>query len=66
MVNWKYLVERYLLLEFVRYMKGHKNSKGENAPWTIISHTTGKIISSSKTEMEAKKHLRAIQYFKHH
>jgi len=66
MNSFKEFVIQYLLVETIVYKRGHKNSKGENAPWTIISHTTGKIISSSKTETEAKKHLRAIQYFKHH
>lgn len=53
------------LLEMVRYKKGHKNSKGELAPWTIVSHKTGKILSSHKTKAEAEKHLSQMEYFKH-
>lgn len=46
-----------MLFEYVVHVDGHKNSKGEKAPWVIKSHETGKIISSHKTEKEAKKHL---------
>lgn len=52
------------LTEFIQHKEGHKNSKGESAPWIIVSHT-GKILSSHKTKAEAVKHLRAIEYFKH-
>ena len=55
-----------MLLEFIEYQKGHKDSKGEDAPWVIVSHTEPhKIISSHKTKAEAQKHLRQIQWFKH-
>lgn len=53
------------LVESVKYVKGHKNSKGEDAPWTIVSHETGKILSSHKSENEARKHLQQMEYFKH-
>ena len=53
------------LVESVKYVKGHKNSKGEDAPWTIVSHETGKILSSHKSEAEAKKHLQQMEYYKH-
>ena len=52
------LLKEELLLEFVAYVEGHKNSKGENAPWVIKSHKDGHIISSHRTEKEAKNHLR--------
>lgn len=52
------------LEETVKYKKGHKNSKGESAPWVIISETTGKILSSHKTRAEAKKHLRQMEIHK--
>lgn len=54
-----------ILVEYVRYRRGHKNSKGESAPWVIISHSTGKILSSHSSKAEAKKHLREMEYFKH-
>jgi len=42
---------------FVKHIPGHKNSKGEASPYCIVSHETGKILSSHKTESAAKKHL---------
>lgn len=53
------------LVEMVQYKKGHKNSKGEDAPWTIVSHETGKILSSHKTKKKAEEHLRQMEYYKH-
>lgn len=47
------------------YRKGHKNSDGEKAEWCIVSHKTGRVISSHKTKSEAEKHLWEIQMFKH-
>ena len=52
------------LLEYVKKIPGHRNSKGEPAPWTIVSHETGKVISSHKTKEEAEKHLQRMHYFK--
>lgn len=49
----------------VRYKKGHKNSKGEKAEWCIVSHKTGRVISSHKSKSAAEKHLGEIQMFKH-
>lgn len=49
----------------VEYKEGHKNSKGEDAPWCIVSHETGKVISSHKSKSSAESHLKDIQKFKH-
>lgn len=49
----------------VRFKKGHKNSKGEKAEWCIVSHKTGRVISSHKSKSAAEKHLVEIQMFKH-
>ena len=49
----------------VRFKKGHKNSKGEKAEWCIVSHKTGRVISSHKSKSAAEKHLGEIQMFKH-
>ena len=38
-------------------MPGHKNSEGEKAEWVIVSHDTGKILSSHKSKSEAESHL---------
>lgn len=49
----------------VVFKKGHKNSKGEKAEWCIVSHETGKIISSHKSKTAAESHLDDIRKFKH-
>jgi len=49
----------------VRFKKGHRNSKGEKAEWCIVSHKTGRVISSHKSKSAAEKHLGEIQMFKH-
>ena len=51
-------------VSFVVHVPGHKNSKGEAAPWCIKSHETGKILSSHKTKSEAKKHLQDMHIHK--
>jgi len=51
-------------ISYVVHMPGHKNSKGEAAPWVIKSHETGKILSSHKSQAEAKKHLQEMHIFK--
>ena len=53
------------LVEHVEYRKGHKNSKGEDAPWVIVSCQTGKILSSHKTKEKAEEHLGQMEYYKH-
>lgn len=58
------IIMEALLNEYVKKIPGHKNSKGENAPWVIISHETKKIISSHKTKEDAKKHLQHMHIFK--
>jgi hypothetical protein len=50
---------------YVQYTPGHKNSKGEPAPWTIRDHETGEILQSYKTKEEAEKALKRMKYFKH-
>lgn len=50
---------------YVEHVPGHKNSQGEAAPWVIKQHNTGKILSSHKSEAEAKKHLRDMEAHKH-
>ena len=51
---------------YIRYVPGHKNSKGESAPWCIFDHKTGKLLSSHKTKEKAKKHLQDIYIHKHY
>lgn len=47
-----------ILLEYIVHMEGHKNSKGESAPWVIKSHDNDRILSSHKSKEAAKKHLK--------
>ncbi len=49
---------------YVRHSPGHKDSSGEPAPWVIVDHDDGHIISSHKTEGEAKKHLQQMHAHK--
>lgn len=49
----------------VVHKKGHKNSKGEKAEWCIVSHETGKILSSHKSKSAAESHLTDMRKFKH-
>ena len=51
------------LLEYIVYVKGHKNSKGETAPWVIKSHKDNHIISSHTSEKAAKEHLQQMHAF---
>lgn len=51
-------------VSFVKKCPGHKNSKGESAPFCVVDHSDGHIISSHKTEEEAKSHLRDMKIHK--
>lgn len=53
------------LIETVVYREGHKNSKGEDAPWVIESHETGEILSSHPSKEAADEHLVQMRKFKH-
>jgi len=57
------LLREELLVEYIEHVEGHKNSKGEDAPWVIKSHETNKIISSHKTKAAAKKHLQQMHIY---
>jgi hypothetical protein len=47
-------------VSYIVHMKEHKDSKGDAAPWVVKSHEDNKILSSHKTESEAKKHLQQM------
>lgn len=66
-ISFKHLqdiIMEALLQEFVKQIPGHKNSNDEDAPWCIVSHETGKVISSHKTKKEAEEHLKHMHMFK--
>jgi hypothetical protein len=49
---------------YVAHVPGHKNSKGEAAPWVIKQHNTGKILESFKSEAAAKAGLKNMESHK--
>jgi hypothetical protein len=53
------------LQEYVARVPGHKNSQGEDAPWVVKSHTTGKILTSYKSKEAAELGLQNMEIHKH-
>jgi hypothetical protein len=53
-------VSSFTKVSYIVHMEGHKDSRGNSAPWVIKSHETDKILSSHSTEDEAKKHLQQM------
>lgn len=49
--------------ETIEYEKGHKNSRGEDAPWVIRDHKGGKVLSSFATKGEAEAHLERMKRY---
>lgn len=49
--------------ETIEYEKGHKNSRGEDAPWVIRGHKGGKILASFPSEDAAKAHLERMKNY---
>jgi hypothetical protein len=49
--------------EKLEYEKGHKNSKGEDAPWVIRSHADGRILASFPKKDDAEKHLARMKSY---
>jgi hypothetical protein len=43
----------------VEYLKDHKNSKGEPAPWVIINADRNEIVGSSHSQETAEASVRA-------
>src|SRR5208282_4942052 len=50
---------------YVAHVPGHRNSKGEAAPWVIKQHNTDKILESFKSEGAAKEGLKNMESHKH-
>ena len=65
LIQWCAFANGTPIVESVKYVEGHKDSKGEDAPWTIVSHKTGEILSSHKSKKAAEEHLRQMEYYKH-
>lgn len=49
--------------EKLGYEKGHKNSKGENAPWVIRSHEDNRILASFAKKTDAEEHLQRMKQY---
>ncbi len=43
----------------IEYRQGHRNSKGEPAPWVIINADREEIVGSSQTKDTAEASIRA-------
>ncbi|MBR4407746.1 MAG: hypothetical protein IKT27_05480 [Clostridia bacterium] len=49
--------------EKLGYEKGHKNSKGEDAPWVIRSHEDNRILASFAKKKDAEEHLKRMKQY---
>ena len=49
--------------EKLKYEKGHKNSKGEDAPWVIRSHKDNSVLASFPTKKEAEAHMQRMKQY---
>lgn len=49
--------------EKLGYEKGHKNSKGEDAPWVIRSHEDNRILASFAKKKDAEEHLQRMKQY---
>lgn len=49
--------------EKLGYEKGHKNSRGEDAPWVIRSHEDNRILASFANKKDAEEHLKRMKQY---
>lgn len=49
--------------EKLKYEKGHKNSKGEDAPWVIRSHEDNRVLASFTNKKDAEEHLKRMKQY---
>lgn len=49
--------------ETIEYEKGHKNSRGEDAPWVIRDHKNGKVLASFSKKDDAEAHLERMKHY---
>lgn len=49
--------------ETLSYEKGHRNSRGEDAPWVIRDHKGGKVLASFAKKADAEAHLERMQRY---
>lgn len=49
--------------ETIEYEKGHKNSRGEDAPWVIRDHKNGNVLASFSKKDDAEAHLERMKHY---
>lgn len=49
--------------EKLGYEKGHKNSRGEDAPWVIRSHEDNRIVASFANKKDAEEHMKRMKQY---
>lgn len=49
--------------EKLGYEKGHKNSRGEDAPWVIRSHEDNRILASFANKKDAEEHMKRMKQY---
>lgn len=49
--------------EKLGYEKGHKNSRGEDAPWVIRSHKDNRILASFAKKKDAEEHMQRMKQY---
>lgn len=49
--------------EKLGYEKGHKNSRGEDAPWVIRSHEDNRILASFAHKKDAEEHMKRMKQY---
>jgi len=49
--------------EKLGYEKGHKNSKGEDAPWVIRSHEDNRVLASFPTKKQAEDQMQRMKQY---
>ncbi|APV43452.1 hypothetical protein Dform_00089 [Dehalogenimonas formicexedens] len=49
----------------IEHREGHKNSKGESAPWVIINKDRDEVVGSSTTKEDAEASIRARHAAEH-
>lgn len=49
--------------EKLGYEKGHKNSRGEDAPWVIRSHKDNRILASFAKKKDAEEHMKRMKQY---
>ena len=49
--------------EKLGYEKGHKNSKGEDAPWVIRSHKDNRVLASFPTKKKAEDQMQRMKQY---